>query len=81
MASGSSSRTETSLPSASIEWAIADPTRPQPTIRTNIRIHSTKPAAEPHRCDRPLWQNALAAVSAPAGGAVRITVQAAFSTT
>ena len=36
MASASSSRTETSWPSASIELAIAEPTRPQPTIRTNI---------------------------------------------
>src|SRR4051812_12441545 len=35
MASGSSSRTDTSLPSTSICFAIADPTRPQPTISTN----------------------------------------------
>ena len=38
IASASSSSTETSWPSSSIELAMADPTRPQPTIRTNILI-------------------------------------------
>ena len=80
MASGSSSRTETSFPSASIEWAIAEPTRPQPTIRTNIRfaLYQSCGRSPSNRS----WQNALAhGASSPAGGAVRITVQAAFSTT
>ena len=36
MASGFSSSTETSLPSASIDLAIDEPTRPQPTISTNM---------------------------------------------
>src|SRR6202000_2919395 len=34
--SGSSSRTETSCPAANADLATADPTRPAPTIRTNI---------------------------------------------
>src|SRR5215210_9003903 len=38
MASASSSSTETSWPSSIMELAIAEPTRPQPTIRTNISI-------------------------------------------
>src|SRR5918992_4528043 len=37
MASGSSSRTDTSWPSASMDLAIADPPRPDPTMSTNIR--------------------------------------------
>src|SRR4051794_17946263 len=41
IASGSSSRTETSCPSESILRATAEPTRPEPTIITNIAAHST----------------------------------------
>src|SRR5215218_5741278 len=37
IASASSSKTETSCPSVSIELAIAEPTRPQPTIKTIMR--------------------------------------------
>src|SRR4051794_8588648 len=45
IASGSSSRTETSLPSASICLEIADPTRPQPTTSTNTQptLHRVRP--------------------------------------
>ena len=65
MASGSSSSTETVWPWASIALATADPTRPQPTIRTNMSAA--------------LYSGATGS-GAPAG-AVRITLQGAFSTT
>ena len=49
--SGSSSRQETAWPSRSIARATEEPTRPQPTIRTNIgpdtRSRATRVPAEP----------------------------------
>src|SRR3954447_10661652 len=42
--SGSSSRTETSWPAASVALATADPTRPAPTMRTNM-LFGTLPRA------------------------------------
>ena len=74
MASGSSSSTDTSWPSASIDLAIAEPTRPQPTIRTNMSAALYKRA--PARARPP-----SRGPSPSAGGAVRITLQGAFSTT
>src|SRR4051794_33704621 len=41
MASASSSSTDTSWPSSIIELAMAEPTRPQPTIKTNISSDNT----------------------------------------
>src|SRR5918995_130913 len=55
IASASSSSTETSWPSSSMELAIADPTRPQPTIRTNILVPQyIRPRDQPAPAAAPL---------------------------
>ena len=77
MASASSSSTETSCPSSIMELAIAEPTRPQPTIRTNISI----PQYIREAAKTGYGRTPSRVPSSPAGGAVRITLQGAFSTT
>ena len=85
MASASSSRTETSFPSSSMELAIAEPTRPQPTIRTNIWVPQYIRSGRKPRQFSPAvsatGRTPSRVPSSPAGGAVRITLQVAFSTT
>ena len=74
------------VPSASIVLAIEEPTRPQPTIRTNIcrTLHAVTALREANR--PPADQGAtpsrawIAAV-VPGGAAVRITRHGAFSST
>jgi len=56
---------------------MADPTRPQPTIKTNISIrqYTRKEAKQAY------GRTPSRVPSSPAGGAVRITLEGAFSIT